>query len=277
MTDSDQLKPDQADADLEIGGPDRPDPAATPGPAAKKRGLRLPGLLAVLTSILIIVILVLMWLTPSDHFLLHFKVKADPLDNLNGWYLIRPEARQETKLFTMAVVKKAEAVYLTSTDSRAFRPTAARADGHFRPGPSETLAGDAQGTADQGSALLMVGCVEGRVMPPTFAFSQLVETERDGHPLPRPPRPCSLRYRVDESDTLNASCIFDGIVASLIQPPGPRDHIQDQGPALLASAGLGRRLTVHLSVDAGRALTAYFDVSQLALARMRLQRECDQD
>lgn len=258
MADSALLQPDQIRAVPESEDGDRFGPNVPPGAneslgrakGAAERGFKLLPALGVLAFGLIIIILVLMWLTPGDNFFLHFKVKADPLDNLNGWFIIRPAAGQQTELFTLALAREAETVY--------------QAQGKA-----------AQGADDQGSALMMIGCVEGRVMPPTFAFSQLIAVQQDFF-LPHPPKPCALSYRVDGSEALSASCVFDGLVASLVQPPGPRDHLQDANQMLLNSAEQGRRLTVYLSIDAGQALTAHFDVSKLALARMRLQRACGQ-
>lgn len=280
MADSDRLTSDQVNTDLESreqgSGRDRhagaKDSAGGAVGSANKRHLRILVFLTGLFSVPIIIILVLIWLTPSDSFFLHFNVQAEPLDGVKGWFMIRPEAGQKTELFTLAVAKAADVVRLDN-GGRSGRQAAIPAEGHSPPERSSTSTRAVPESEDPGSALFMVGCVEGRIMPPTFAFSQLIPARRD-YPLPHPPRPCALRYRVDDSEEFKVSCIFDGIVASLAQPPGPRDHLRDPGQLMLDSAGQGRRLTVHLRVDTGRAFTAYFDVSQLALAQVRLQGEC---
>lgn len=271
MTDSDRLTSDQVNS-----GPENEERGefgrGLPAGSANKRHIRILILLTGMFSVPVVIILVLMWLTPNDNFLLHFKVKADPLDDLKGWFLIRPEAGQRTELFTLAVARGADIVQLDQGGRSEPRGTDP-AEGASPPERPAAAPKTAQEPGGPGSALMMVGCVEGRIMPPTFAFSHLIPARRD-YPLPHPPKPCALRYRIDDSEELHVSCIFDGIVASPVQAPGPRDYIQDPGRALLEAAGRGRRLTIRLRTDTGQALTAHFDVSQLALAQVRLQREC---
>lgn len=263
MADFDRLKSDQAQPGTESGKRPGPEPGNSSGReagVAKKRRRRILSFLALMSCIFVVLLLVLMRLTPNENFLLSFKVEAEPLDKIDGWYLIRPEVGQETDLFTLAVAREAEAVY----------PDAAGLGGPRteEPGRPEVPAQDRPG-----AALMMIGCVEGQVMPPTFAFDRLVPAGLDSA-LPHPPKPCTLRYRIDDAEELQGSCVFDGLVASLVQPPGPRDHLREPGLVLLNTAGLGRRLMVHLRVGSGQGFTAYFDVSQLALAQVRLQREC---
>lgn len=269
MTDFDRLKSDQVQPEPESGEWPGSNPGTHQEPGnssgqragvAKKRRQRILSFLTLTSCIFVVLLLVLMWLTPNEQFLLSFKVKAEPLDKIDGWYLIRPEVGQETEMFTLAVARQAEAVYPDEV-----KPDGLRTEESDRP--------QALVKGNQGAALMMIGCVEGQVMPPTFAFDKLVPTGLD-LALPHPPKPCILRYRIDDAEELKGSCVFDGLVASLVQPPGPRDHLGEPGLVLLNTAGLGRRLMVHLRVDSGQGLTAYFDVSQLALAQVRLQREC---
>lgn len=269
MTDFDRLKSDQVQPEPENGerpGPS-PDTRQEPGNSsgqgagvAPKRRRRILSFLALMSCIFIFMLLLLMRLTPNESFLLSFKVKAEPLDKISGWFLIRPEVGQETELFTLAVAREAEAVYPDEAEPEGLQTG--------EPDRPKALVKD-----NQGAALMMIGCVEGQVMPPTFAFDRLVPAEAD-YALPHPPKPCTLRYQIDDAEELKGSCVFDGLVASLVQPPGPRDHLGEPGLVLLNTARLGRRLMVHLRVDSGQGLTAYFDISQLALAQVRLQREC---
>lgn len=265
MTDFDRLKSDQVQSEPESGerAGSNPDARQEPGNSSEqgaggvqKRRRRILSFLTLMACIFIFLLLVLVRLTPNESFLLSFKVKAEPLDKTNGWFLIRPEVGQETELFTLAVAREAEAVY----------PDAVEPDG-LQTGEPDRPKALVKG--DQGAALMMIGCVEGQVMPPTFAFDRLIPTKVD-YALPHPPKPCTLRYQIDDAEELKGSCVFDG----LVQPPGPRDHLGEPGLVLLNTARLGRRLMVHLRVDSGQGLTAYFDISQLALAQVRLQREC---